>query len=237
MKYVKETNMPKPVHGRWYGDACGAAFGMELLGERWTILILRELMFGPRRFSDLRAELPGITAKVLTERLTGMEATGILCRVTLTDPVPAQLYQLTSWGEAAETILQEIGRWAAASPLHDPTLPLSAASFMMSLRTMLDRDAAQGIRMVADFRIGTAHFATRLEGGELTVRRGIPDAPDLSFAAKTASDLAAVFYGDAPPDTVGVRTENAHEDIARFVRLFRLPPKIAAHCECRVVCS
>ena len=70
MKLQKETK----AHGKWYGDACGAAFALELIGERWALLIVRELMLGPRRFSDLRASLPGISAKVLTERLEGLEA-------------------------------------------------------------------------------------------------------------------------------------------------------------------
>ena len=72
MKSQKETNPPPAAHGRWYDDACGTAFGLELLGERWSLLIVRELFFGPRRFSDIRAELPGISAKVLTERLAGL---------------------------------------------------------------------------------------------------------------------------------------------------------------------
>ena len=72
MKLQKETRSVERLHGRWYNDACGTAFGLELLGERWALLIVRELMFGPRRFSDLRAGLPGISAKSLTERLDGL---------------------------------------------------------------------------------------------------------------------------------------------------------------------
>lgn len=226
MKFQKETDPPKPAHGRWYDDACGTAFGMELLGERWTLLILRELMFGPRRFSDLRAELPGISAKILTERLTGMEASGILRRIALTEPAPVQLYQLTPWGLAAEPIVQAIGRWAAASPLHDPTLPLSAASFMMSLRTMLDRQAAQGLALTAGFSIGSARFTARLEDGGLEVARGLPDDPDLNFEAAAAPQLAAVFYGDVPPGAVAVRVSGPPAMLSRFLGLFNLPPKI-----------
>jgi DNA-binding HxlR family transcriptional regulator len=226
MKFEKETHAPHPAHGRWYADACGTAFGMELLGERWTLLILRELMFGPRRFSDLRAELPGISAKILTERLSGMEATGILRRVSLTEPVPAQLYQLTPWGISAETIVQEIGRWAAASPLHDPTLPLSAASFMMSLRTMLDQKAAQGLTFTAAFTIGSSRFTGRLEQSRLKVTRGLPDDPQITFEASAAPHLAALFYGNLTPEAAGVRTSGTLEDVAIFLNLFSLPPKV-----------
>ncbi|WP_265500461.1 winged helix-turn-helix transcriptional regulator [Paracoccus beibuensis] len=199
---------------------------MELLGERWTLLILRELLFGPRRFSDLRAELPGISAKILTERLSGMEANGILRRVALTEPAPVQLFQLTPWGMAAEPIVQEMGRWAAASPMHDSTLPLSAASFMMSLRTMLDRNAARGLAFTAAFTIGTSRFTGRLEQCRLEVLRGLPDDPQIALKAAAASRLAALFYGNMTSEAAGVQTCGTIEDVARFLSLFHLPPKV-----------
>ena len=148
MKSHKVTFDTSSPHGRWYGDACGTAFGLELLGERWSLLIVRELMFGPRRFTDIRAHLPGISAKVLTERLAGLEASDVVQRIAVPEPTPAQLYGLTEWGYATEPIMQALGRWASASPLHDPTLPLSPISFMLSLRTMLAlvRDHAGGTR-------------------------------------------------------------------------------------------
>ena len=86
MKLQKETK----AHGKWYDDACGTAFALELVGERWSLLIVRELMLGPRRFTDLRAGLPSISAKVLTERLEGLEKAGILTRRLLPPPASAQ---------------------------------------------------------------------------------------------------------------------------------------------------
>ncbi|MEN9061812.1 winged helix-turn-helix transcriptional regulator [Ponticoccus litoralis] len=100
MKKQKVTKSATSPHGRWYADACGTAFGLELLGERWAMLIVRELMFGPRRFSDIRAELPGLSSKVLTERLAGLETNGVVLRSTALQPAPAQLYGLTEWGYA-----------------------------------------------------------------------------------------------------------------------------------------
>ena len=199
---------------------------MELLGERWTLLILRELMFGPRRFTDLRAELPGISAKVLTERLASMETNGILRRVALSEPAPVQVYRLTPWGQSAELIVQEMGRWAAASPLHDPTLPLSPASFMMSLRTMLDRQAAEGVTMTVALGIGNARFSARLENSHLEVVRGLPVAADLSFEATTAPQLATLFYGNVAPEAAGVTWNGTPQNLSRFLGLFNLPPKM-----------
>ncbi|MBE9638733.1 winged helix-turn-helix transcriptional regulator [Salipiger mangrovisoli] len=226
MKLQKETDERKSPHGRWYADACGTAFGLEILGERWALLIVRELMFGPRRFSDLRASLPGISAKVLTERLAGLEASGVLRRETAPEPAPAQLYGLTRWGYAAEPILQELGRWAAASPLHDPTLPLSPVSFMLSLRTMFDAGAAGGLAATAVFAIGSARFTARLGDGVLPVARGETEDPDLRFEAGSGAALAAVFYGGAPPDAVGVVIHGDPKLAARFVGLFTLPEPI-----------
>lgn len=225
MKSPKVTEQAESPHGRWYGDACGAAFGLELLGERWSLLIVRELMFGPRRFTDIRASLPGISAKVLSERLAGLEATGVVERVAAGEPTPAQLYGLTRWGHAAEPILQEVGRWAAASPLHDPTLPLSAVSFMLSLRTMLDRQACRDIEVAALFVIGPARFTARLSNGMMPVGRGEMGAIDLVFEAASAPPLAAVFYGGMTPDTVGVKVVGDARLVSGFIGLFNLPDK------------
>ena len=134
MKLEKVTKKSKPLERRWYDDACGTALGLELVGERWSLLIVRELMFGGRRFSELRAGLPGISANILTMRLEGLERVGIVQRRMLPPPASTQVYELTPWGYEAEVVLQDLGRWATRSPLHDPTLPLSAASIMMSFR-------------------------------------------------------------------------------------------------------
>src|SRR5215831_17234751 len=101
MKLQKETMK----HGKWYDDACGTAFALELIGERWSLLIVRELMFGGRRFSDIRAGLPSISAKVLTERLEGLERAKIVQRRQLPPPIAAQVYELTRWGYASETAI------------------------------------------------------------------------------------------------------------------------------------
>ena len=105
MKLQKETKGQEgKLHGRWYGDACGTAFALELIGERWSLLIVRELMLGGRRFSDIRARLPGISAKVLAERLASLEAAGVLVKRQLTDPVPAALHMRARSASARTTM-------------------------------------------------------------------------------------------------------------------------------------
>ena len=229
MKLPKETETrPSAVlHGSWYQDACGTAFGMELVGERWSLLIVRELMFGPMRFSDIRAQLPGISAKVLTERLVKLEQAGALVRRTLPPPGAAQVYELTEWGYAAEPVVQELGRWAAQSVHHDPTLPLSPVSFMLSLRTMFDPAKAAGMTARIGFRIGTTPFVAMLKDGQLPVEKREPENVDAIFLSPGGGPpLAAHFYGGVPVDELGIAVEGDTALAARFVDIFELPPKL-----------
>ena len=215
-------------HGRWYADACGTAFALELIGERWSLLIVRELMFGGRRFGELRAGLPGISAKVLTERLHGLEADGVVRRRQVAAPGPTQLYELTPWGYAIEPALQALGRWAAASPDHDPTLPLSPASFVMSLRTMFDPARAGGTRLTATLAIGSASFALSIEDRRFLAERGAASAPDFTLRAPGAEPLAAAVYGKVPLAELagsGVSLLGDPAAAGRFIGCFALPAK------------
>ena len=226
MKLQKETES----HGKWYGDACGTAFAMELVGERWSMLIIRELMLGGRRFSDLRGSLPGISAKVLTERLAGLEQAGVLVRRKLPPPAASQVYELTEWGYLAEPAIQELGRWAARSPRHDPQLPLSPVSFMLSLRTMIDHAAAARLDLSVGFTVGGESFLAELRGGAMPVRRAEPGEGEISFEAPEPLPLLRVFYGKRPLAEVeragGVRLTGDRALAERFVALFSLPEKI-----------
>lgn len=225
MKLQKETT----GHGKWYDDACGAAFAMELIGERWSLLVLRELMLGPLRFSDIRARLPGISAKVLAERLERLEEVGIVVRERLAPPVSTQVYALTQWGLALEPVMQELGRWAVRSPLHDATLPMTAVSLMLSMRTMLDRERARGLSLAARFEVGDEGFRAQLRDGELTIARAGDDeaAPDLVFSGPNASAFLPVIYGKLPicaPESQ-LRLHGDADLAARFIDVFSLPPK------------
>ncbi len=228
MKLQNETN----IHGRWYDDACVAAFALELVGERWALLIVRELMLGGRRFSDIRASLPGISAKVLTERLEKLEAVGIVAKRKLPPPASAQLYELTQWGRELEEVMQALGRWSVRSPLHDPRLPLSPVAFMLSLRTMFDRDRAAGFALFVRFEIGEEAFVAEVLNGGIAVRRAGPDddSPQLVFRAASSSHLLPVLYGKKPVGGAGapLQIEGDAGLAARFVDLFHRPEKVRA---------
>ena len=204
---------------------------MELVGERWSLLVVRELMFGPRRFSELRARLPGISAKVLTERLAGLEAAGAVRKATLPSPARVQVYELTEWGRLAEPAIQELGRWAATNPLHDPTLPLSPVSLMLSFRTMLDKDAAKAFDATIGFDLAGETYLAELKDGQLPIRRADLAGAQAIIRAPAAPPLAAVFYGKAPIEQMageGVEVEGDRALIKRFIDLFHLPEKVGA---------
>ncbi|MFL6844123.1 MAG: winged helix-turn-helix transcriptional regulator [Allosphingosinicella sp.] len=214
---------------RSYDDACGAAHALDLVGERWALLVMRELMLGPKRFSDIRAGLPGISANVLTQRLEGLEAAGVLVRRKLPPPVSAQVYELTEWGYEAEPIFQVLGRWAARSPNHDPRLPLSSSSLLLSFRTMFDPARAQGWRGSVGLEIGPERFVVRVGKGRIEAERGEADKADVVLTAP-APVVAAAVYGGLPLaglEAQGALKIDGDRAVAeRFVTLFPLPPKV-----------
>jgi len=225
MQSVKVTRERPVEPKRGYDDACGTAHGLELIGERWALLVLRELMLGPRRFSELKSDLPGISANVLTQRLNELEGKGLVRRKRLPPPANVQVYEATSWGLEAEPLIQSLGRWAARSPRHDPTLPLSGVSILLSFKTMIDPKRARKLDARIGFRFGRDTYVARLKKGAIKVTRGpIKDCDLLFECAPTA--LAAVVYGGQPLELVEVVGD--HSLAERFVTLFPLPQKVSA---------
>ena len=229
MKSEKITVKSKNATRRRYDDACGTAHALELIGERWALLVMRELMLGPKRFGQLKADLPGISANVLTQRLEGLEAAGVLIRRKLPPPASTQVYELTPWGYESEPIFQTLGRWAARSPQHDPTLPLSSVSLFLSFRTMFDPARAAGLDARIGFRFGEETFLVRIAEGRIEVGRDTLDGADLTFTG-TAPAVAAAVYGGVPIEALAaagaLSLEGDRALAERFVTLFPLPPKV-----------
>jgi DNA-binding HxlR family transcriptional regulator len=198
---------------------------LELVGDRWALLVMRELLLGPRRFSDLRRDLPGISANVLKQRLDELEQRGLLAKVRLPPPAARDAYQASPWGLEIEPVIQALGRFAARSPGHDASLPLSPVSLMMSFRTMLNEKKARGFDGRVGFLIGEESFLVRVRKERLRVVRGPIDEADATVAG-TPEQIAAVVYGGAPAEGLALRGD---EGLARrFLTLFTLPPKVEA---------
>lgn len=227
MKLEKVTTKSESRSRRYY-DACGAAHGLDLVGERWALLVIRELMMGPRRFSDLRKDLCGLSANVLTQRLEGLEASGVIQRRKLPPPASVQVYELTDWGYEIEPVFMVLGRWAARSPQHDPTLPISAVSVMLSLKTMFDPARAQDTKMRLGFVLGEDRMVVTVADGVIDARRGEVEACDVVVRAP-AQAVAAAVYGKAPlvvlegEGTMAIEGDRAMFE--RFVDFFHLPAK------------
>ncbi|WP_182179824.1 winged helix-turn-helix transcriptional regulator [Methylobacterium radiotolerans] len=229
MKSEKVTVPASAPRERVYDDACGTALALEFIGERWSLLIMRELVYGPRRFGEIRANLPGISANVLTQRLESLDAAGIVLRYRLPSPANVQVYDLTDWGRDAAPLMRDLGRWAARSPRHDPSLFMSAASAMMSLQALVDRGRAAALSATVAFHFPGEDFVATVAGGEIRVRRGVAEAPDLAFTGDTLA-LRRTIYGKAPLDRDGAGGTLAVAgavDLARsFIDLFTLPAKV-----------
>ena len=223
MQLEKLTTPRQNEEKRRYDDACGIAHALELIGERWAPLVLRELMFGPRRFSELRADLPGISANVLTQRLGELEERGLVRRTQLPPPASVQVYEATDWGLEAAPVIRALGRWAVRSPKHDPGLFVSAVSIMMSMQTMFDSHRAGDLHARIGFRFGDTGFVAAIRPGEIEIRRGEPQDVDVLLTAAPGA-IAGVLYGGAPLETVDVKGDM--ELAKRFITLFPLPPKV-----------
>jgi DNA-binding HxlR family transcriptional regulator len=224
MQLRKLTKHRQSEEKRRYDDACGMAHALDLLGERWAMLVLRELAYGPRRFSELKADLQGISANVLTQRLIELEARGLVRKVKLPPPASVQVYEATEWGLEAVPVIAGLGKWAARSPCHDPTLQMSHVSLIMSLQTLLSPELAAGLDARIGFRFGEANYVTTLRGGRLDIERGDTADCDVIFSG-TPTAVAAVIHGGAPFEIIGIEGDLALA--RRFVTLFPLPAKVA----------
>ena len=225
MQLEKLTNRSKSETKRSYEDACGLAHALDLIGERWAMLVLRELAYGPRRFSGLKRDLTGISANILTQRLSELETRGLVRKAKLPPPASVQVYEATDWGLEAIPVIARLGRWAARSPLHDPTLPMSHVSIIMSLQTLIAPERAAGFDARVGFRFGDADYVTTVRDGRVDVERTEPTDCPVVFAG-TPTEVAAVIHGGAPLDSIQI---SGDLDLARrFIDLFVLPAKVEA---------
>jgi DNA-binding HxlR family transcriptional regulator len=212
---------------RSYEDGCAFAQALDLVGERWALLVMRELMFGPRRFTDLQRALPAIATNVLAQRLQGLEAAGVLEQVDLPRPARGRAYALTPWGRAFREPLRVMGAWAARSPALRFDHPLSAAAAMLALESMFDPDRARGLRASLDLRLPEGEFCVVVTDGELIVEEKVCGAADAVVTGDQNAVLSVVLMG-ARPDEAGLAVEGDREALLRLAGAFRRPEPLAA---------
>jgi len=207
---------------RTYAEGCLAAHALDLIGDRWALLVVRELMLGPKRFGLIRAGLPGIATNMLASRLEGLERAGILIHRTLPPPASVPVYELAGHGLALKPLLLELCRWGVGVPGHDPRLPISPTALMLSMQAML-RPAT--VAFTAGFDLEGESFVVTVDHAGIDTRRGDPTEAEMSFSGG-ANDMAAAIYGPAP---LAQATQQGRIDFTgdpgrgqAFVDLFRL---------------
>jgi DNA-binding HxlR family transcriptional regulator len=164
---------------RRYGDGCAIATSLDYVGERWALLIVRELLLGPKRFTDLQDGLPGAGSKILAQRLRELESGGVVRRRTLPPPASSQVYELTQWGTQLDALIVALGRWGAGAP--EPSADhVGADSAMIRLRSLFTPQPQRPWTATYEMRLGRYRFTTRVADGHLVnMSRGEPhDRPD-----------------------------------------------------------
>jgi DNA-binding HxlR family transcriptional regulator/putative sterol carrier protein len=211
---------------RTYGDRCGVARALDVVGERWALLVVRELLLGPKRFTDLRAGLPNLSPDVLSQRLRELEQAGLLRRRKLAPPASARVYELTERGLALEPVVLELGRWGSEAAFPAGDAAFGADSFVIALKTLFDAGAAGGLDVSVELRLGEDAFRSRVAGGRLEIARGIAEAPDATVESDPGT-LAAVLWHDRPLvealRTGDVEIEGSQAAAKRFLRVFPAP--------------
>jgi DNA-binding HxlR family transcriptional regulator len=211
---------------RLYNEACAASHALDLVGERWALLVVRELILGPKRFTDLRAGLPGVSPNVLAQRLRELEAVGVVRRRKLPPPAASRIYELTEWGLELEPVIVSLGRWGARSTYRSPEAPIGTDALVLSFRTMFDPRAADGFEAIYELRLGEDRFRAEVSDGSFEIERTETDEPDATIEADS-NTLAALVYGDRPLDEAlasgDVKIRGDKKAVARFLTLFPLP--------------
>jgi DNA-binding HxlR family transcriptional regulator/putative sterol carrier protein len=211
---------------RTYGDGCAIAHGLDLVGERWALLVVRELLLGPKRFTDLKRGLSNASPNVISERLRELERAGVVKRDKLPPPASARVYALTDWGRDLEETVMSLGRWAARSPSLPREAPIGADSVVLALKARFDPDAAERVRASYDLRLGEDRFRIAVSGEAIEIARGGADQPDARVDTDPGTLTAVLWNGGSLAEALRageLRIEGDKAAVERLVRLFPLP--------------
>ena len=216
---------------RSYGDACGIARALDIVGERWALMVVRELLLGPKRFTDIRAGLPHVSPDVLAQRLRDLEQAGVVHHRRLPPPYASQVYDLTDSGRALEPVLIELGRWGGANaPAPSDEMCMSLDSYIVSLRTLFDPVRAGDFAARVELRLGDERFRVAIADGQVEAGRG--EGPDADAVIETdPPTLIDVLHGHRPlADALAagsMRFSGDKRKAKRFTQLVPLPAPAA----------
>lgn len=205
---------------RSYDDPCGVARALDLVGERWTLLVVRELLLGAKRFTDLVRGLPGMSQNVLSQRLRDLDAAGLVRARRLGPPVSARVYELTERGAALEPVLIELGRWGSRSALN-PESELSADALMLALKTTF----VPGPGFDCELRLGDDVFHVAATDGRLSLTRGAGEGADVVAETDSKTLRGLVFAGRSITGALRSGTLRLSGERAAFERFSRCFPR------------
>ena len=185
---------------RSYQQYCGLAYALDIVGERWTLLIIRELVPGPRRFKDLLDGLRGISTNLLAERLKALVEQGLLLQHTLPPPAGSTVYELTPLGRSLEPTLLELGRWGSqfVPPTWQDATLLRLGSYALTFKTFFRPAEAQGIDETYELRIGGEVLQVRIKDGGIDVRQGQHFPPNAIIHTDMPTFMQ-LLPGELPP--------------------------------------
>jgi DNA-binding HxlR family transcriptional regulator len=213
------------VKTRAYGQYCGFARALEVVGERWALLVVRDLLVSPKRFTDLLRGLPGIPSNVLAARLKELEAAGVVRRRVLPRPGRGVVYEMTEYGAELEPVVVALGRWGAKAlgdPRPDETI--TEDSLVTALRTTFQPEAARGLHAGFELRAGEIVLHARVDDGRITASGGPLDGADLVIYA--GPGIRALMAGEiGPADAIAhgvVKIEGDPALLNRFAEMFRI---------------
>ena len=216
------------MKSRNYNQFCALAVALDVVGERWSLLIIRELLPGPRRFKDLIVGLSGISTNLLSERLKCLEQKGILCRRVLPPPAGSTVYELTAAGQALETAVLELGRWGSRrlpTSLDGVALP-SLGAISLAIKAFFHPEQVQGIDETYELRFGAEALQVQIKEGELQVRQGQALKPAAVLHTDMQSFLR-LFTGQIQADEAIagglIRVEGDPGALRQFLSVCRVP--------------
>jgi DNA-binding HxlR family transcriptional regulator len=214
---------------RTYGEGCAASHALDLVGERWALLVVRELLLGPKRFTDLRDGIPHASANVLSQRLRELEDAGVVQRGTLPPPAASKIYELTEWGRGLEPVILALGNWGARSPRLPRGAGMSVDCQMLALKTMFDAEAAGDLDATYQLVIDGHRFSAQVAGGRFEIIRGMLAEPDATIATDSGTLRELVWAGAKLDDAARsgeVEIGGDRRAAARLLKLFPLPEPV-----------
>jgi DNA-binding HxlR family transcriptional regulator len=211
---------------RTYGDRCGVARALDLVGERWALLVVRELLLGPKRFTDLRAGLPHVGPDILAQRLRELEQSGIVRRGTLPPPAGSRIYELTERGHELEPVVVALGRFGSVAPFPPGEAQIGVDAVVIALKSLFAPGAADGVSATYELRLGEQRFRIDVADGRLDVTRAGAEAPDATIETDPGTLATVLWHGrrlDEARRSGDVATTGDRRAITRFMGLFPLP--------------